>query len=104
MNFGLKSKINVGIKYLNDLNTFIECSNTRNKFYENIDDYNLSRKRKTLVVFDNMIADIKSNKKFQAIMGELFVRCRKIKYFTCFYHFCSKTCEIKFNTLFDYEN
>ena len=46
--------------------------------YENIDDYNPKRKRKILVVFDDMIADIMSNKKFQAIIKELFIRCRKL--------------------------
>ena len=35
--------------------------------YENIDDYNPNRKKK-LIVFDDMIADIMSNKKFQAII------------------------------------
>ena len=45
--------------------------------YENIDNYNLSRKRKILVIFDNMIADIMTNKKFRAIIKELFIRCRK---------------------------
>ena len=39
--------------------------------YENIHDYNLSRKRKILIVFDGMIAGIKTNKKFQAIIKEI---------------------------------
>ena len=43
--------------------------------YNNIDDYNLNRKRKILIVFDDMIADIMTNKKFQAILKELFIRC-----------------------------
>ena len=46
--------------------------------YENIHDYNLSRKRKILIVFDDMIADIMINKKFQSIIKELFIRCRKL--------------------------
>ena len=46
--------------------------------YENIDDYNPSRKRKKLIVFDNMIEDIMNNKKFQAVIKELFTRCRKL--------------------------
>ena len=46
--------------------------------YENIDDYNLSRKRKILIVFDDMIVDIVSNKKFQIVIKELFIRCRKL--------------------------
>ena len=45
--------------------------------YENTDDYNPIRKRKILIVFDDMIADIMSNKKFQAVVKELFIRCRK---------------------------
>ena len=44
----------------------------------NIDDYNPTRKRKILIVFDDMIADIMTNKKFQAIIKELFIRCRKL--------------------------
>ena len=36
--------------------------------YENIDDYNPSRKRKKLIVFDDMIADIMTNRRFRAII------------------------------------
>ena len=46
--------------------------------YENIDDYNPNRKRKILIVFDEMIADIMTNKKFHAIIKELFIRGRKL--------------------------
>ena len=46
--------------------------------YENINDYNQSRKRKILIVFDDMIADVMTNKKFQATIKELFIRCRKL--------------------------
>ena len=86
-----------GIKHLNDPNAFIECSNTMDDVYENIHDYNSSRKRKILVVFYYMVADIMTNKKCQAIIKEWFIRCRKfVEYFTCFYYtilfFCSKRC------------
>ena len=47
-------------------------------FMKNINDYNLIRKRKKLIVFDDMIADIIKNKKFQAIIKALFIRCRKL--------------------------
>ena len=47
------------------------------KYYQNIDEYNPSRKRKILIVFDDMIAGIMTNKKFQTIIKELFIRCRK---------------------------
>ena len=43
--------------------------------YNNIDDYNPNRKGEILIVFDDMIADIMTNKKFQAIIKELFIRC-----------------------------
>ena len=49
-----------------------------NDVYENIDDYNPRRKRKNLIVFDDMIADILSNKKFQTIIKKLFIRCRRL--------------------------
>ena len=46
--------------------------------YKNINDYNPIRKRNKLIVFDDMIADIMGNKKFEAIIKELFIRCRKL--------------------------
>ena len=42
----IKNRKNAGIKHLNDSKTFIECSNRMNDVYENIDNYNLNRKRK----------------------------------------------------------
>ena len=46
--------------------------------FENIDNYNPLRKLKVIIVFDDMIADILTNKKFQQILEELFIRSRKI--------------------------
>ena len=66
--FLIKKREDAGIKHFNDLNAFIECSNTMDDIYENIDDYNPSRKRKTLIEFDDMIADIMTNTKFQVII------------------------------------
>ena len=37
-----------------------------------------SEKEKKIVVFDEMIADVMTNKKFQAIIKELFIMCRKL--------------------------
>ena len=76
--FLIKKREDAGIKHFNDTEAFIECSNTMDDVYENIDNYNPSRKRKILIVFDDMIADIMTNKKFQAIIKELFIRCRKL--------------------------
>ena len=67
----IKSRENAGIKYLND-------SKAMDDVYENINDYNPNRRRKILMLFDDMIAEIMTNKKFQAIIKELCIRCRKI--------------------------
>ena len=76
-------------KHLNNPNVFIECPNTMDDVYEKIDDYNPSRKRKILIFFDEMMA----YEKFQAIIKDLFIRCRKLN-ISPVYHsvlfFCSK--------------
>ena len=64
----IRNRENAKIKHLNDSKAFIECSNTINDVYENIDTYNPNRKRKILIVFDDMIADIMINKEFQPII------------------------------------
>ena len=42
--------------------------------YENINNHDSIRKRNILIVFDEMIADIMTNKKFHAIIKEMFIR------------------------------
>ena len=54
----IKKREDAGIKYLNHLNTFIQCFKSMDDVFENIHDYNPSRGRKVLIVFDDMIADI----------------------------------------------
>ena len=76
--FFIKKREITGIKYLSDPNAFIECSNTIDNVYENIDDHSPNRQRKILIVFDDMIADIMESRKFQAMIKELFIRCRKL--------------------------
>ena len=76
--FLIKKRKGAGIKHLNDLNAFIDCSNTMDDVYDNIDDYNPNRKRKILMAFNDMIADSMSSKKCQAISKESFIRCRKL--------------------------
>ena len=73
-----KNRENAGIKHLNDSKVSVECSDTMNDIYENINDYNSNRKRKILIFFDDMIADIMTNKKFQSLIKESFIRCREL--------------------------
>ena len=78
--FLIKKREDPGIKHVNNQNAFIVCSNKiTDDFYKDIDNYNPKRdKKKVLIVFDDMIADIMTNKKFLAIIKELFIRCRKL--------------------------
>ena len=76
--FLIKKREDAGIKHANNPNAFIVCSNTMDDVYEDIDNYNPKRDKKVLIVFDDMIADIMTNKKFQAVIKELFIRCRKL--------------------------
>ena len=46
--------------------------------YKNIEDYNPGKKRKVLIVFDDMIADMINNKTLDSIVTELFIRGRKL--------------------------
>ena len=78
MRFIIKQRKNAGIKHYNDPSAFIKCSNSMDDVYENIDYYKTNSKRKILIVFDNMIADIMTNKKFHAKIEELFERRRKV--------------------------
>ena len=45
--FLIKNHENAGIKHLNDSNAFIECSDAMDDVYENIDEYNPNRQRKS---------------------------------------------------------
>ena len=76
--FLIKKREDAGIRNLNDPSAFIEYSNTIDDVYNNIDDYNPRRKRNFLIVFDDIIAEIMTSKRFQAIINELFFRCRKL--------------------------
>ena len=49
-----------------------------NDTYENIEEYNSNKERKTLVLFDDMITDMPNNKKLDPVATELFIRGRKL--------------------------
>ena len=57
----------------------MEYSNDMQDVYKNIEDYNPIKKRKVLIIFDDMIADtINNNNKLNPIVTELFIRARKL--------------------------
>ena len=71
-------------KHFNDSKAFIEYSNDLDDIYKSIEEYNPNKKQKhkTLIPFDDMIADMHSNKKLNPIITELFTRGRKYFYFS----------------------
>ena len=68
----------VGLDHFDDPKPFIEYSNDMQDVHKNIDDYNPRKKRKVLIVFDDMIADMINNKKLDSVVTELFIRGRKL--------------------------
>ena len=61
--FLINKRESTGSKYLNDSKAFIEYSNDMDDIYKNIEEYNPNKKRKILILFDDMIPDMLSNKK-----------------------------------------
>ena len=74
----INKRANRGLKSLNDSKAFIEYSNDRDDIYNKIEEYNPNKKRKILIVVDDMTADMLSNKKLNPIVTELFIRGRKL--------------------------
>ena len=62
----------VGIKELKNPKTFIDYPQTIDDVHENVEGYNPKKKRKVLIVFGDMIADMEANKKLSPIVTELF--------------------------------
>ena len=75
---------------------------------KNIKNYNPVKKRKILIVFDDMITDMINNKKLNPVVTELFIRGRKLNisivFITQSYFKVSKdVLHIKFYTFLDHE-
>ena len=80
----IKEREQAVVKNLEDKNTFIEYSNNMGDIYDDSNDYNKKRKRRVLIVFDDMISHIISNKKAQQVSKVLFIRCRNLNISLCF--------------------
>ena len=82
--FLIDKREKAGIKFDNDPNAFIEYSNSMDDILPNIEDYNKKRKRKILIVFDDRISHVMSDKNAQNVLKDLFIRCRKLNISLCF--------------------
>ena len=74
----INKRQSTGINHFNDPKAFIEYSNDMQDVYKNIDEYNVDKVRKILIVFDDMIADMIDNKKLNSIVTNLFITGRKL--------------------------
>ena len=75
----------MGLKHFNDPKAFIEYWNNMQDVYENIEEYNIGKKRKILKFFDDVIVDMINNKKLNLVVTELFIRGRKSNMFLLSY-------------------
>ena len=60
--FLINKRESTGLNHFNDPKAFIEYSNDMQDVYKNIDEYNVDKERKILIIFDDMIADMINNK------------------------------------------
>ena len=67
-----------GIDFNNDPTAFIEYSNSMDDIFSEIENYSKKRKTKILIIFDDMISHVMSDKKAQQILKNLFIRYRKL--------------------------
>ena len=74
----INKRKSTGLKHFNDPRAFSEYSDGMQDVYKNIDEYNIDKKLKILIVFDDMIADMINNKNLNSIVTELFTRGRKL--------------------------
>ena len=72
----INKRKSTGLKYSNNSKAFIEYSNDMEDTYKNIEECNLNKKQNMLIVFDDMIADMLSNKRPNPIVTELYIRRR----------------------------
>ena len=75
----------VGTEKLKNPKAFIDYSQTIDDVYENLDDYNLTKKRRVLIVFDGIIVDMESNKKLLSYCYRIVFKWKNAQYFSCFY-------------------
>ena len=68
--------------------------------HKNNEEFNPSRKWSLLIVFDDLIADMISNKKFSPIVTEIFIRRKKLNISTNFItqSYCQVSKDVKLNS------
>ena len=105
----INKRENVQLNHYDDPKAFVEYSNDMQDVYKNIEVHNPGKKRKVLIVCDDIISDVINDKKLNPIVTELLIRGRKLNisivFITRSYFKVPKDVRlIKFYTLFYHEN
>ena len=66
--FLISKREHIGLNHFNYPKASIEYSNDMQVVYKNIEEYNISKKRKILIVFGDMIDDMINNKKLNPVV------------------------------------
>ena len=79
----INGRENVGTENLKNAKAFIDYSQTIDDVYENLKDHNPTKKKRVLIVFDDVIADMESNKSinisFFFVSQSYFKVCKTIR-------------------------
>ena len=78
INLLINKKEGTELNHLNDFKAFVEYFYEMGDAYRNIEECNSEKKRKILIVFDDMNVDVLSNKKLNTFVTELFLRDTKL--------------------------
>ena len=74
----INKKLSPGLMCFNGSEAFIEYLNDMDDIYKNIEENNLNKKRKIWIGFDDLIADVPTNKKPNPMVTELLIREGKL--------------------------
>ena len=78
INLLINKKEGTELNHLNDSKAFVEYFYEMGDVYRNIEECNSEKKRKILIVFDDMNVDMLSNENLNTFVTELFIRDTKL--------------------------
>ena len=67
----MNKRKSTGLKHLNDSKAFIECSSNMDDIHKNIVEHNSNKKSKILLVVDEMVANMFSNKRLKGTLMQI---------------------------------
>ena len=80
----IDKKEKAGVNFYNNLTAFIEYSNSMDDILSDIEDYDKKRRKKVLIIFDDITSRVISNRSAHQILKYLFIRCKQLNISLCF--------------------